>query len=257
MTDSFRLISVGQAAKLLGVVPATLRRWEARGLITSHRAGIKYHRRYYESEVWTLAAKQPIPHPDLAQLGRYWATQATAPEISPDYYCATSDRFITRLNRLATELKKILGENAGSLIRAITGEIGNNSFDNNIGNWPDTKGIMFGYDLTNHRVVLADRGQGVRATLRRSVPTISTDREALTIAFTERVSGRRPESRGNGLKFVRQVIANANIKLTFWSGAAQLVVGPHNDRLNLTKSPTLRGCLAIIDFHPITNNSTQ
>jgi len=36
------------------------------------------------------------------------------------------------------------------------------------------------------------------------VPELSTDEEAVRTAFTKVVSGRAPESRGNGLKFVRK-----------------------------------------------------
>jgi len=49
-------------------------------------------------------------------------------------------------------------EQLSSLIVAITGEIGNNSFDHNLGKWPDEPGVFFGYDIAKGTVVLADRG---------------------------------------------------------------------------------------------------
>lgn len=248
ITSQSNLISIGQAAKLLGVNPATLRRWEQEGLIQSHRAGLKYHRRYSQSDVWGLMAKRPIQNIDIAELGQYWATQPAAPQIPSEYYCETSDQFVARFNRLAADLKEMLGENLGSLISVIVGEIGDNSFAHNIGNWPDIPGILFAADLTHRRIVLADRGQGIRATLRSSIPDIASDREALTIAFTKKISGRAGEARGKGLKLVRQVIATHSIQLTFQSGKARLVLGPNDNQIDITPAPYLRGCLAIIDF---------
>ena len=243
-----QLISIGQAAKLLGVVPITLRRWEKDGLITSHRAGLKYHRRYLESDVWGLMSKDPSQNIDVARLGQYWVTQSVAPEIPSEYYCETSDQFTARIDRLAADLKEALGENFGSLVSVIAGEIGDNSFAHNIGNWPDIPGILFAIDLAHHRIVLADRGQGVRTTLQSSIPDINSDREALIIAFTKRVSGRIYEARGKGLKLVRQVVAKYPIHLVFRSGDAQLRIGPNNDHINTSSAPYLRGCLVIIDF---------
>ena len=42
-----------------------------------------------------------------------------------------------------------------SLITLVTGEIGDNSFAHNIGKWPDTAGIFFGYDLEKRVIVLS------------------------------------------------------------------------------------------------------
>lgn len=253
VTPPSNLISIGHAAKLLGINPATLRRWEEKGLIQSHRAGLKYHRRYSESAVWELMTKRPIQNIDISELGQYWATQPIAPKIPSEYYCGTSDQFIARVNRLAINLKEVLGENFSSLVGAIAGEIGDNSFAHNIGNWPDTPGILFAFNLARRQIVLADRGQGVRATLQPSVPSIASDREALMIAFTKKISGRANEARGKGLKLVRQIVAKYPVRLTFRSGKARLTLGPHSDQININPTPYLRGCLAIIDFKPSEN----
>ena len=84
-------------------------------------------------------------------------------------------------------------------VTAVTGEIGNNSFDHNLGNWPNVPGVFFAHNATRRHVILADRGVGIRSTLTRVRPEISSDAEALHIAMTEAVSGRAPENRGNGL----------------------------------------------------------
>ncbi len=83
-----------------------------------------------------------------------------------------------------------------SLLVSVAGEIGNNSFDHNLGLWPDTPGVFFGYDLNKKQIVLADRGVGVLKTLKRVRPGLARDADALEVAFTEVISGRAPERQG-------------------------------------------------------------
>ena len=52
-------ISIGKAAKLLGVSQDTLRRWEKEGKIVSQRT-LKGHRRYSEGEISGLRKKNPL-----------------------------------------------------------------------------------------------------------------------------------------------------------------------------------------------------
>ena len=69
------------------------------------------------------------------------------------------------------------------------------------------------------------------------------------MAFSEIVSGRAPENRGNGLKFVRQVIANNPIGLIFRTGDAELILKKDKADLDIHRSTTeFRGCLAFITF---------
>ena len=99
-----------------------------------------------------------------------------------------------------------------SLIVSVAGEIGNNSYDHNIAHWPDIPGIFFGYELKKNQIALADRGLGILETLKRVKPELKDFKEALQVAFTEIISGRTPEARGNGLKYVRRVISKGQIK---------------------------------------------
>jgi hypothetical protein len=136
-----------------------------------------------------------------------------------------------------------------SLIIAVTGEIGNNSFDHNIGKWPDAPGIFFGYDINKRHIVLADRGLGVLETLRQVRPELKNDTEALKVAFTEILSGRAPENRGNGLKFVREITMTQPIDLFFQSGDAEVRIQAPDRDFNLTRGQEMiRGCLVIIKF---------
>ncbi|MEK7113477.1 MAG: hypothetical protein AAB873_01480 [Patescibacteria group bacterium] len=132
---------------------------------------------------------------------------------------------------------------------AVAGEIGNNSFDHNLGQWPDIAGIFFGYDLNKRQIVLADRGQGILQTLKRIRPSLIDDKSALEVAFTEIISGREPEERGNGLKFVRSVVTKNLIGLSFQSGNGELELKRDSSNLNLKQAPNYyRGCIALISY---------
>jgi DNA-dependent RNA polymerase auxiliary subunit epsilon len=129
---------------------------------------------------------------------------------------------LEKMNRDLLESGKV-DENKVYMASAIVGELGNNSFDHNIGNWRDIPGTFFGYDFYSNDllIVLADRGQGVWATLKNVKSKLKDDREALNIAFTEIISGRSLEARGNELKFVRQSVKELNFHLDFYSGEAK------------------------------------
>ncbi len=46
-----RLMTVGQAAAVLNLHPDTLRRWGARGIVTTYRVGPRGDRRFHHSEI--------------------------------------------------------------------------------------------------------------------------------------------------------------------------------------------------------------
>jgi len=59
-----------------------------------------------------------------------------------------SSVFQARLPRLRNELVKTFGDKPiFSLVVAMVGEIGNNSFDHNVGSWPDIPGIFFCFNI--------------------------------------------------------------------------------------------------------------
>lgn len=243
-----KLISIGEAAKMLGVAIMTLRRYDAEGILKSTRSGSRGHRYYkYEDLEEFLLQKQ-----DLVALARKWLVEPAdiASKLSTQLYCQTQDVFSARLEKLRQELANTYHDNAiVSMVPAIIGEIGNNSFDHNLGNWPDVSGIFFGYDAAKKRIVIADRGQGILQTIRRVRPNTSTDAEALKIAFTEIISARAPEARGNGLKFVRSGIIKYPLSLIFQTGDAELILNQGVSDLDIHHaSITFRGCLAIISY---------
>lgn len=187
--------------------------------------------------------------PMIIQNATIWASSNNAPHIPPnDIYCQTRDVFTGRADRLLADLQRhTQNDNLSFLLSSVVGEIGNNSFDHNLGNWRDIPGLYFTTDLSAHIMVLSDRGQGISATLKKIKPQIKDDEEALTTAFYEHLSGRAPEQRGNGLKFVKKIITENNWELEFRSGMALCVI--KNNITNITKSNiNIPGTLAIIKF---------
>lgn len=237
-----KLISIGETAKLLGVSIDTLRRWDLSGRLQSTRSTPRGHRYYLQSDI-----DQYLQDVDIA--ARHWAQAAQAIEPKRDVYCQTRDVFQARLETLQAGLSRISPLTTVSLITAAAGEIGNNSFDHNLGNWPDTPGIFFSYSMRSRKVVLADRGIGILATLKRVRSNLTSADEALKVAFTEIVSGRFPEARGNGLKFVKSIIMDNPFTLYFQTGNAYLYLkqGDKDIFIQQAKTP-IRGCFAIIGF---------
>lgn len=239
-------IPISEAAKILGVSIITLRRWAKSGKLVPTFVTPGGHRLYSRSELQAQVT-------NLATGAEKWAAnQKTDVYPPPEFYCQTSAQFKARLDSFTIALERLPDlkkQFRFSLITAIVGEIGNNSFDHNLGNWPDVPGIYFGYDLRKRQVVLADRGRGVFATLHVVKPSLKNDADALRVAFTEYLSGRRPERRGNGLKFVRSIIAKGRMNLRFQSGSAQLTI--HGGSDNVTIEPVnvaIRGTVAFIEF---------
>lgn len=185
---------------------------------------------------------------NLFKWAKDWAL--TGKEFPESYYCQNSGVFQGRLVKMeGLMLKDERAKPLFSLLTSIAGEIGNNSYDHNIGQWPDVPGVFFGYDLAKGQVVLADRGLGILQTLKRVKPDLKNHHEALNTAFTEIISGRKPEARGNGLKYVRSVILKNKINLVFQTGNAKLVLNKGQKELDIeTTKDDIRGCLVFITY---------
>lgn len=237
-----KLITVGEAARQLNVSIDTLRRWDRSHRLQSIRSGPRGHRYYKQSDIDHYLQ-------NVVSLAEEWATAPVGYTPQPDVYCQTRDVFAARLEKLQSILKSMISMSAVSLLSAVAGEIGNNSFDHNLGNWPDIPGIFFSYDMRIRTIVLADRGQGILATLKRVKPELHTASEALHVAFTETLSGRRPEARGNGLKFIRLVIVENPFTLRFQTGNAQLDLKQGDKDIAIQQTNAfIRGCFATIGF---------
>ncbi|MEK7558207.1 MAG: helix-turn-helix domain-containing protein [Patescibacteria group bacterium] len=236
------LIQIREAAEIIGVSIDTLRRWDESGRFRSIRS--EGGHRYYKKQDIEIYLN------DLLKLAQDWVYSGT--EIPSLYYCSDSSIFQARLvkmqEKFKTEGDALLKENF-SLIVSVAGEIGNNSFDHNLGSWPDVSGIFFGYDINKRQVVLADRGQGILKTLKRVKPELIDDQEALKVAFTEVISGRSPEARGNGLKYVRDVVTKSLKSLFFRTGNGELNLEVGSPNLDVKKTEnSFHGCIALITF---------
>lgn len=242
MRKDKNLLTIGEAAKFLGVSIDTLRRWDLKGKLRAIRSS-GGHRYYSKEQLESFVL-------DFRAVARLWVESQTAPELSSDHYCYTQDIFRARLDRMALELDRDPTiKTLASLIVAVTGEIGNNSFDHNLGNWPDVPGIFFAYDTNRRLIVLADRGVGIRATLLRVRPDLKDDLTALSVAFTKRLSGRFPEQRGNGLKFVNNIATKNPIAVSLQSGTAVANIAKQNGTLKVGLADRyIRGTLTMITY---------
>lgn len=245
MSENNELISIGKAAELLGITIQTLRRWDSSGKLTAHKT-TGGQRRYLLSELLHLMVG------DVTMVAENWAMSDAPPTLAAAMYCTTRADFELRLQRFGDEIAKSgVDVESYPLIISVAGEIGNNSFDHNLGQWPDVPGIFFSYDLSRGAVVLADRGQGILSSLRRVRPDLTDASSALRVAFSEVVTGRAPEKRGNGLKFVRKMVEKGAAGLLYRSGEAQLTINSGSSELVIRRSANyLRGTFASLKFNP-------
>jgi len=247
MLDGNKLIKINEAAKIINVSMQTLRRWDQSGRLKSTRVSPTGYRYYKLSDIQLIMK-------NIFSLAEEWISRSNAVEPDSQFFCLDGQTFQTRLSHLEITLQKIPElKDDFSFISSMVGEIGNNSFDHNLGSWPDIRGIFFAYDLNKKQIVLADRGQGILTTLKRVRPALMNDSEALLTAFTEKISGRAPENRGNGLKYVKKVVIDIkkdiSLKLYFQSGNAFTILDNKTINLKIEQANTsLRGCLALINF---------
>ncbi len=199
-----------------------------------------------EVRYYTYASMENVSH--LLNNAINWAMSGDERWAPPDALSSTRDVFQARADHLVYELQQRLNnQDVAFLIVAVVGEIGNNSFDHNLGHWRDTTGVYFHNDSATREIVLADRGQGVFATIKRVKPEVKNDADALRVAFTERISGRAPEKRGNGLKFVKKVITEQSLCLHYYTGDAMAEISA--SKFTIKPSPiNVPGTVAYLKF---------
>jgi hypothetical protein len=162
--------------------------------------------------------------------------------LDTDSFSTTRDVFTARMQTYVAETGKYLEA-------AVIGEIGNNTFDHNFvypKNSP--RGAYCNLSYRNDCIVIADYGRGVRESLSSVVSNIHSDVAAVEMAFTKRVSGRAPEQRGNGLKFVSEIVQQNDWQLYFQSGTGCAAIDRTEARF-FTNSTDVVGCLAIVKFN--------
>lgn len=118
-------------------------------------------------------------------------------------------------------------DNAASLIVSLIGELTNNCFDHNLGYWLDVPGCCVSWSAANNVLTffIADRGRGIVETLRPVAGEKLAPEEVLRIAFEKVITGRAPENRGNGLKYVRRMILSGSHALKCFSNGVIYNIG--------------------------------
>ncbi|MBC7742882.1 MAG: ATP-binding protein [Bdellovibrionaceae bacterium] len=144
----------------------------------------------------------------------YFYTGQIPSGIENVFYSANRSESVARLSVFYNVCKNqgIASDNDISLIVSSLGELTNNCFDHNLGYWHDTPGCCVSWSKENNVLTfcIADRGRGIVETLKRVTPANQSAQEILQTAFEKVISGRAPEKRGNGLKYVcRQILSNS------------------------------------------------
>ncbi|MBI5630997.1 MAG: winged helix-turn-helix transcriptional regulator [Elusimicrobia bacterium] len=159
--------------------------------------------------------------PDLERAMRWYAAAGRPDESPAEFICETRDVFSARLSQLK-------GADLPLLISAV-GEVGNNCYDHNLGQWRDVPGCWHQAQAAVGKqwVCIADRGQGIWRSLARVAPELKDEQSALVAAFERTISGRAPENRGNGLKFVKNIMTGGGRRgLACRSGKGIVNYGP-------------------------------
>ncbi len=145
-------------------------------------------------------------------------------------HCYYRDEFNARLSRFITMFMNFgLSESDAQRATALVGELGNNVFDHNLGNWPtDVSGcIIAAQHYPNvHAIEIAvgDPGVGFSGSLIAAFPKISNDIEAIKLGLAGN-TGRMGEIRGNGLKLIQQwTLQNFAGKVMIHSGNGLVIV---------------------------------
>ncbi len=178
--------------------------------------------------------------PDLEAVSR-WMNARTAPKGPESLVCETREIFTGRLPHLKSFVRNGLPENILPLVISTAGEIGNNSFDHNLGQWRDVSGCWFESQVTGRHlwICIADRGQGIYQSLVKVHPDLANEQAALIAAFETIISGRAPEHRGNGLKFVKRSLSmTPGGGIACMSGTGRVFYGEQGER-----------CVALLDKH--------
>ncbi|MDO8617440.1 MAG: hypothetical protein Q7N87_00910 [Candidatus Uhrbacteria bacterium] len=169
----------------------------------------------------------------------HWATSSTGSNPPNDFYCTTRDVGQARVEKLVAEfIRQSWNSNEAGLLAAVIGELVGNCFDHNLGKWRDVPGCWLETIVEREvfRAIVADRGQGVLATLRQVLPELQDDKQALLVAFTKNITGRAPEQRGNGLKFVIRSLGQLNIEaFQYQSGTANFAFAGQLDLIGISR----------------------
>lgn len=167
------------------------------------------------------------------------------------FYCQSRDQSLSRFSNWMKYLNSLgLSFEKAAILIAIIGEITNNCFDHNLGQWNEVPGCLVSFKIESDLLIItiADRGQGIINSLERALNKKMSPAEILKKAFEERVSGRAPEKRGNGLKFVSNHLQNSNNSLICCSQQSVYIIGHPRTKLNSSEFPKEFGTVVCIEW---------
>lgn len=169
------------------------------------------------------------------------------------FYNLTRDQSHARISKwIAWFQKQNVTFNDSILLGAILGELTNNSFDHNLGQWDKVNGCAVGFSLNQNlnllQIAIGDRGQGIISSLKNVVDKADSPQDILYKAFNERISGRAPEKRGNGLKFVLKHITEKNNYLFCKTQGQTIVYGSPKLSINVDDISTKNTTFIYIEW---------
>lgn len=145
-------------------------------------------------------------------------------------HCLYRDEFNARLGRFISMFKTFgLNESDAQRATALVGELGNNVFDHNLGNWPtNISGCIIAAQhypsIRTIEIAVGDPGVGFYGSLKAAFPEIKNDIEAIKLGLDGN-TGRVGEKRGNGLKLIQQwTLQNFAGKVMIHSGNGLVIV---------------------------------
>lgn len=160
-----------------------------------------------------------------------WYINGIKTNLINSHHCKNRSDFNGRLTSYESVLNQTHKEECLYLILSSLGEIGNICFDHNLGNWQDESGCLFIREA-NYSII-CDRGRGIKQSLSSVYQLTNEDKNYISIAFSKIITGRAPEKRGNGLKFVKSSILKCNVGLSCKSGDEFIHFGKSEDDFSL------------------------
>jgi len=139
-----------------------------------------------------------------------WYEKGIRSEFIEDNWCRTRADFNARLASYYNQLVKRFNEECIFLVLSSIGEVGNNCFDHNLGYWQDEPGCLFIRE--DQFSLIVDRGQGIKSSIQKVVSKMANS-SSIEFVYSHIISGRAPEKRGNGLKFVKKNVFQCGISL--------------------------------------------
>jgi hypothetical protein len=124
-------------------------------------------------------------------------------------HCLYRDEFNARLGHFLSMFTNFgLNQDDAHRATALVGELGNNVFDHNLGNWPTSVvGCIIAAQhyprLRKIEISVGDPGVGFYGSLKAAFPNMGSDIEAIKLGLAGN-TGRIGEIRGNGLKLIQQ-----------------------------------------------------